>query len=416
LRFLIKLSVLFLFAAVLFFAGDFLNLPLWPVDWLTARIPIEIVCRLQDYPEDQARALIQSSDRITVKILDESGEEIQVMESDLSGVIRAVLPEGRFGADARLITIFEGKRYIFSTSPGIKLTFRRGFQKTELPLIQRTSVSMDSLQNLLKIYLKEGDWDDASVVARDLSPETQEDIRQLIQFRTEYSLLSISAYNSAIYILRSMSAILKRYDSGSPDFIFRIGDMEIYVESRLSALIKSRNGVVSSYIQLMREFIDGGRLESALEEWNQLTFNPELYPEVEADRADLPDGLIEIEEIIFEVNEKLPKELQSMYEAYVAMYKSGEILDARQKFTQLLTHLRNLSLHEEYFELASSVRTYLDDISLIAAANEAIRHDKLEYALELFDIVLNPSDLVNRRIEEIRYLMKMRSQHNLKGQ
>ncbi len=421
-RFLRRLFGFIIICVVLFLAGDYLNFPLWPVDWLKTRIPIEINVSLVNCSPEEEIQLFRATDSVQLEILSTSGTLVQVLASDKSGVSRTVLPEGEFVVRGSLVTVLNGEFFQY-TSPvqqskvnsqgdmirGTVLSFSRGSQNGQINLMREREISQESLQQLLQLYLKEGDLQSALVVAGDLGPGVFEDIENLILLNDELSTLQVSAYNSVMDRLNRMISLIENHCADCIAPRIRSGSSHLYLESRLKAVHESRDNVIQSYVDLMDEFISSDRMEAALEEWNQLMSNPELIDPVWDGDGNLPEDLIRLEDVIMEYQELLPDEIHGTFETCVSVYESGEIQKARLLFTRFLRQLRNLSLHEEYANLESDAHAYLDDIALISKANDAIRKDKLEYALELLDIVLNTNTLVDQRIEEATFLLRMRT-------
>jgi len=432
LRFLVKLSLGFLIILIMLGVGDFMNMPLWPFDLLKTRIPVEIVFELHEGSKVIQQDLIKHSGGIRVVIASGTGNVLQQLESGLEGIARTVLPVGRFKVRASLTVVHAGEWFNFTTvntsqnskrihpadHPGDwqPVTFSKTNQTTVVKLYRIFDISKESLWENLRMYLQEGDLKSALVISKDLESQTYDDVKTLEDLVETLHSQPISAYNSCISILESIHNILQYYCPDAEDYLIQTPDEKIHLRSRIAALRSSRNKVVRSYIDLMEEFLASGRLEAMLEEWNLLTGNPEIYPNSEQELAKLPQGLKKMEAIISDTSAQLAVEIEMTYSTCVELYENGELSEARTKFTRLLAHLRNLNLQENFYDLVREIHSYIDDIALIAAANEAIRNDNLEHALDIFDIILHPNDLVLGRIRETKRFLEMRATEIQEGQ
>lgn len=92
-------------------------------------------------------------------------------------------------------------------------------------------------------------------------------------------------------------------------------------------------------------------------------------------------------------------------------YESGELVEARNKFSRLLSFVQNVGSDLDLKNLKDikiSIGEYIDDVELITAANYAMRTDRLETALQLYDLVSRPNDLVHERILEAQRYMQLK--------
>ncbi len=400
--------------------GDYLNLPLWPMNWLKPHIPVEIHCRFHDVDSHALQGLLKHSDGVHVTIASTAKTVIQELTSDREGIARVVVPVGKFKVKAVYSAVSESEWFYLTsrldtdpTEPWVTMVFDREQQTGDIGLSRVSEIPQEEINHRLELYLKEGDFRAAGVAAEKLSPDFSKDMQTLREYQEQLEQLPIPAYNSAVRLLQEMSGLLMKYLPDPSTHAVQFHGRIIQIPTHQVAILKSRNSVIQSVLDIMTEHHAAGRLDAVLEEWYQLTKNPELYPEVPLPGADLPAGMSQFEAVVASVTGQLPAELEENYNQCVQLYQNGDLRAARQKFTRLLTHLRNMNLLKEYPEMESDIRSYLDDIAIITSANNEIRMDHLESALALLDLVLTPNELVHRKIEETQQFLQMRTHQPL---
>ena len=398
-------------------AGDWMNLPLWPIDYLNPMIPVEFVFELQNFEVEQQQDIFNSSSGIEMSIMNyKTNTLIQELNSDTSGVIRTVLPLGTFGIKAYLSSVYDSAFYQFTqpSSPQIGnsqgyyiFTIERGKNQFRVPL-QRLAVVPDALlRDNLQLNLEMGRLDAALIVAKSLEPNIIADVRRLLQCRADLEQLSASAYNSRLLILREILSIYKKYGAVRDPKLIVQRDL-IHIPFRIEALIKSRDKVITSVLQIIDEYMNDDRWEAALEQWKPLVKNADLFS-VDSDlQSTNQSDLAYYAEIMPDVEDYVITILRDQFVQGVNLYNGGDVENARTEFTHLLTYLRNSTLDEDYPDLADDVSEYLDDISLITASGEAARDNRLDDAIMMLDTILHQNEFITRRLEEAENFLQIR--------
>ncbi|MCD4655398.1 hypothetical protein K8T06_15865 [bacterium] len=395
-------------------AGDFMNMPLWPIDWLKTSMPVEIQFVLDNINEEISENVFRNSRFYDIYLRKPNGKQIRKLSMDKRGFSRFVIQKGRYNINALVTSIDQGKWYLFvsaddSDTEKEVIQIDQSGQEIQIHLRRKNEISNTSKQKILTVYLQEGDYPSALILAQKISINVKNDIDDLIRHSEQLQELTLDSYCSIIENLQEISGILQRYQVEPDDQIVYINKDIVYVDSRCKAVRQARNDIVKSYIEIMDEFHGSGRLMAVLQEWNQLKSNPELFRKTTSLPDELTSELARFEIIVAEVNYLLPAEIRTNYDQGVELYEAGNLIKARKKLTRLFTYMRNLNLAGEYEEIETNVVEYLEDIEIIAAANQAIRTDKLEKALLLFDLIARPNDLVMERMEETRGFLKMRN-------
>ncbi|MBN1879239.1 hypothetical protein JW823_03935 [bacterium] len=417
-RWLRSLLLIVLFMAAAFFAGDYFNLPLWPTDILVSSFPVEIRLELVEVnTEDQIR-ILKDTHYLELVLYDGNGQIIRRLHADERGIARCVLREGRYSFSASIPVVEKDMWYFFVYPPegDISNAVRRigkNDSTIRLSLSKNSSVTTDSKETILRTFLLNADTKSALILASELSGERVEDVKSLIQIETELSSLPVNAYNSRLDRMERASTILTRIGIDLDRQILTVDNEILYIDSRRKAVQTARDTVIRSYVRIMQEFNASGQLINILEEWNLMTGNPELYtPEMPLPQ-DVVDAFTDLADVIHDVQAMIPDEIQSSLETAVELYESGDLTDARSRFMRLSSFIRNLNLGTEFEDTEFMILEYLEDIELIVAANHAIRTDRLEKALQLYETVARPNAMVEeRRSETIRFL-KLRDRGDL---
>ncbi|MBN1296136.1 hypothetical protein JXA80_05100 [bacterium] len=408
-----RLAILCLVFFTGVFAGDYFNLPLWPVDRLKTSFPVEIRVVLESLDQQQAEAVWDNSRYRQLIIRRPNGSQEREVYVDQHGTARTVLQEGVYAFQAIIAYVDDGHwvSYTYPKSSDINpesVRFDAADSMFELRIHRSDDLAVQSKQDILLVYLKEANLAAARALAAELSESTARDIDELIALRETLEQLGVSDYRSMIRALRHAADILSKYGVSPDDQVLRVHGNILHVASRLQAVEQARNMVIQSCLDIMDQFHRSGLLIQVLEEWNQMTGKAELYDATALERTHLATELKRFEQIASEIAGLVPDEIQSSYARCVDLYETGDIGESRQRFTRLLTFIRNLGLTETYAEEASSIRAYIEDIEIIAAANHAMRSDDLNRAMMLFDMVIHPNQLVRDRIEELNEFIRMR--------
>jgi len=412
---LAKFVICVLIVFMLIGAGDFLNLPLWPVDLLKLRVPVELTFRLMGCDLETSQKLIHQSRGIKAIVLSPAGKQIQLLHSDKDGIIRTVLQIGLYEVEASMVTIYEGEFYGFSTDQTTQdnsqpkfITIGKNNQNILTELYQIRTKSHNFLQQNLRAYLKTGELNAANIVARIIDQNTVNDIETIVEIRNKLDALPTSAYNSRIHHLSEMIYIIRKY-CPETELKIKLPGETIFIDSRIAALRRSRNEVIRSHFKLINEFMESGRLKSVVEEWRLFVNNPELYLENASEQADISKQWLVLQKQIQDIESQLCFEIEHRFRESVESYNLGDLESARIGFTQLLADLKNLGLQLRFQNTEDDIHSYLDDIALIFSARQAIHDNQLSKALILLDTVLQPNELVYRRIEEAKQFMQMQS-------
>jgi len=396
-------------------AGDFINLPLWPIDFLKTNIPVEVRFELDDISNETAKRIFSNSRFCEIYLCKPKGDPIRSLSMDNEGFSRFVIREGHYSIEVLLASIDQSESYLYTNDSNNSFAIQKNMSEKTIPvqLVRKISISDESKQKILKVYLQEGDFAAARVLAENVSEQTRNDVDVLIKLSKETVSLPVDAYCSIIKRLRQISEILLRYNVLKEDQIILGENNVIHVNSHLEAILNARKIVIESYLVIMDEFNQSGRLMSVLQEWNQLTNNSELI----VDRTDLPDSIVadleRFETIAMNVSKTLPDEIETNYNQGINLYDSGKLTEARKKLTRLLTFMNNLNLDDEYEETRLEVIEYLSNIELIAAANHAVRNNNLEHALQLFDLITKPNNLVRERQKETLNFLHIKNKQGI---
>lgn len=414
-RYRIKKRIIILLILVLgAISGDLFNLPLWPVDYLRPRIPVEIKCHLAGLETTIATELIRNGGGIEVVLAPARGGSTTTLLSDPLGIIRTVVPIGRFKATAQLAAVYQGYHYVFSTKqrgdrnqdvPGAEsIAFSNSIQVQEITLSENVHVSSETITANFKRYLMAGDWASAQILAEKLGDSERQDIDTLQSLYAEIEQLPIAAYNSRIEKLGRIIEIAGRYLPDPDKLMVRNDSGAVWVNSHRTAIRASRNAVISADLRMMQSFLEQNNAKATLEIWMQYEKNPELNPGNSEDYALLPTGLHAMQLQIPEIRLMVEKDLTAVYDDAVARFEGGDFDTSRKLFAEVLTWLRNIDLIEEFKDMSLDTRSYLDDIALMSLSNEMIRSGRYQEALDSLDLVLNVTDLVSNQIAEIREL------------
>ncbi|HPQ38765.1 MAG TPA: hypothetical protein PLV45_00200 [bacterium] len=407
------LGSVLLILLVLILAGDYLNLPLWPTDWLKTSFPVEVRLNLENTGPEETQVLLSKSRYSRLELCAPDGTLIRELHLDNQGIARFVVREGRYAFRGMVATLEDSAWISYvqqksKTGMSPVIRFDQPGKVFILTLEKSEELKTQSKQEILRVYLVDGDLEAARALAAKLSPDTVRDIENLMETGTKIANLPVDAYNSMIQYLQICDRILAGHDIPGDDRVLKLDGEILHVQSRLKAVRTARDKVIESYLQIMEQFQGSGRLIDVLEEWNQMTGNPELYdPEMELESG-LADEIRKYEAVAAEVVTMLPSEIRTTYDRSVSLYEAGDLIEARKRFTRLLTFIRNLNMEEDYGETVTAIQEYIEDIEIIAAANHAIRSDNPDRAMMLFSSVARPNKMVFDRMEEIREFQRLR--------
>lgn len=413
-RFLRVFGAILLLLILILGCGDFLNLPLWPLDLLKTSYPVELQFQLAGFNPEETLKMFGQSIFSEVYLCKDDGTRIRPLQLDQRGVSRFVIEEGVYRVEATVTSIRQQELFLFvqrSSDTGALPEVKTQFSGQVFPvtLDRQTELETQSKSRILSVYLQKGDLHSARIVAEKISAETCDDIDRLIQLSQELDALDVDAYNSIVIRLKEAGRLFSQYGIPVNDQIIQLPSDTLHIDSRLNAVQNARFRVIESYIEVMTDFYQSGRLMSVLQEWNQLVTNPELFTSADDLPASMQQALTQFESVVAEVQQMLPEEIESNFQQGVALYEEGNLLEARKKLSRLLSFMRNLNLREEHEDIDTAVVEYLQDIEIITTANHAIRSDDLEKALMLFDLIARPNKLVHERIRETRRFMQIRS-------
>lgn len=409
-----RLLTLLLALFILFLAGDYLNLPLWPVDWLIPTFPLEIRLVLKDADQQETERILKQSEYLELTLYEAGGTPIRNLKPDNRGIARCVLQQGRYSFSA-VVPVIEENDWFFYAYPadgniaGASRRIQKGDSIIRLELEKKRDISNDAMETIFRMYLLNGDTGSALVLSSGLSTEKQNDIAELRQIQTDLAALPVSAYNSTLNLLDRASVILSRNGIEPGWQVLMVNDQKVFLESRAKAVRAARDGIVRSSVRIMQEFHTSGQMINALEEWNQLTGNSELYVSGMQLDDETAEALEALQSVVKDVQVVIPEEINSSLQASIEAYETGDLSDARSRFMRLLTFIRNLSLENEYHDMEFMIIEYLDDIELIVEANHAIRSDRLDRAMELYDLVARPNKMVEDRRAEAMEFLAMRN-------
>ncbi|GEM_PF-4627564 len=412
-------------ALLLTILGDLFNLPLWPMDYLRTRIPVEIRCRLDGVDESVSDALIQEAGGVAVTI-ESSGKSGGVtLLSDPSGIVRLVLPVGRVRVSAQLSAEHQGRHYLFTTmSPGNAQTrdsgpntiaFSREKEAQELVLFENMNVSSEIVSKGFQRYLMNGAWDSAAILAEKLGEKEKTDIELLVKVRLELEALPIAAYNSRIRCLERLREIASAYLEDPGAMLIGRTLVDSRIDSSLAALRAARDSVIRKNVSMMLGYLDAENLKAMLEIWMQFEKNPELDPGPGTEWDLLPTEVRDITPRIPEIKEAVLKELEEMFISACGMYARGDFSESRTLFAELLSWIGNLELTDEFKDMMLDTRTYLDDIALLSLANDLVRSGHVHEALDALDLVFNVTDLVRGQIADIQELVLLKRDASVGG-
>ncbi|MBN1355306.1 hypothetical protein JXA40_03440 [bacterium] len=404
---------------VLILAGDQLNLPLWPVDVLNPRVPVEFRFHLDGCEPELAGQILRHSHGVEMILQTASGRTLQSLLSDREGIIRTVLETGNYRVSAALAAVCNGEFQAFSSNlsprgrigsfPENSVSVNRQNHARVITLYPVRENSPEFIHRVLVAYLEDGDLNSAQVVARDLDTETAADVERLVELRNRFDIVPLHSYNAVIAMLEEMSRILEDYCPAS-EMKFRMPDETVHLQSRIAAVRHSRNEVIREHLHLMDESAAAGKSEAVLQEWLRMSHS-EILPADPLEHHLISPGIEYYRKIIPELQIQLMFDIRFRFREASEEYRRGDLETARTRFTALLTLLRNMNISADYSDMETDIRAYLDDISLIFESGQAIKENKLEEALIMLDTIVHSNDLVHRRIEEIRRFLTMGKQH-----
>ncbi|MBN1551702.1 hypothetical protein JW979_09540 [bacterium] len=413
-RFLVRTLIFFCCTTIVVLAGDWLNLPLWPFDYLKPRVPVEIRSYLDGFDEETTQQMLHHGGGAVITVYSDNGKEVFTERTGGDGVLRKVLPAGRFTIHSVLTVVFNGEFYYFSAGSKhgsnlggereLSAEVCRGRQQIPIVLKHIAETSETILNRLLKGYLQEGDLNGAAVLSRNINPEVTARIDRMIDLRNHLDVLPYTAYNSSIILLMTLDELIASECDCHHRKINTPGEI-VVIDSRLNALRRSRDKVVQTYLELISEFFEDDKKEAALEQWMQLKNNDELFPDESDIQEDYWAAIDFYKDIMPDIENDIIEDIREDYAKSVDLYKQGDLSTSRIHFTSLLLRIRNLQLQDVFTDEITEIQWYLDDIALLFTASEAIRNNNFTNALLMLDTVVHSSDLVKRRIDEVERLM-----------
>ncbi len=410
-RVIIKIVLLFAVLLAVVAIGDWLNWPLWPVDFLNPNIPVEIQFRLVDFPEKDSAEIFRLGNGVAVQCRWADRRKEMNFRSDDQGVALAVLPIGPVQIHAVATAVFKGKFYGFAVQSrdGTQyqtIDFSRDSSEITIDLHPIKQQSEEFIQKNLLAYLGKGDFDSAYVLAHNITPDILRDIERLVLLRNRLDTLPVTSYNSSLKILDQIDGLLNYYLPDTAHYILLPGET-IDIQSRKKAILQSRNAVIQSYINLMDAFSARGRLELVAEQWENLTRDSELVTDDPDVNSNYPEEIYEYKDKMPDIQSELLENIHSAFNECVRIYDLGDMDMARKHFTRLRTYLIELGLNLKFPELSDSIESYLDDIAVVTISGEAMQKNKLQAVLLMLDIVVHPNALIQQRIEEAKRLMAL---------
>ncbi|MGB3975650.1 MAG: hypothetical protein WBM02_05175 [bacterium] len=412
-----NVSIIILLALMLLVVGDLFNFPLWPIDILATHFPVDVQIDFAGIDSVMKEKLLIRPQYINLELCKPDGTKIRKLNVDTNGVARFVIREGSYIFRASVPVVENGDWYFMTFSSGMDSdgnTIKKihGRQESVNIVLQKTKQIPDNdLDAVFKMYLMEADFQSAGVFARDIAEDIAKDMECLLNIQNQIGELPVTAYNSILKALTQAVSILAKYDVPPDQQILSVNGEIIYLTSRIDAVTQARNSIVAKYLEILQPLYTDSQLIDLFQEWSHLTGNNEIYDSTIKNLPEFSDDLKKMEEIVSAYAHMLPDEIRLNYKEAVSKYESGELVEARNKFSRLLSFVQNVGSDldfEEFEDIKISIGEYIDDVELITAANYAMRTDRLETALQLYDLVSRPNDLVHERILEAQRYMQLK--------
>jgi hypothetical protein len=396
------------------FLGDYLNLPLWPTNFLAASYPVQIKIDLEDVSSDVSELVFARSQYINLVISRPDGQFVRNPPVDSRGFARVVLPRGRYCFYVS-IPVVEKNEWYFLTYPPSGFT-NNAIEKVHssessfsVVLRKTVEVSEELLAKVLQMYLLDADFDSAMVFSTEMNERISDDIRTLLEIQAALTELPVDAYNSILTSLSRARAVLTRYGIPKRQQIIKLNDQVVFINPRYEAVRQSRDRVIQDYFDLMQMLYESGRLVDVFRQWNRLSNNTELINQSMDQALENNQLRAFYETIVSEYSELIPQEVSRNLEQAIEIYETGNLMKARSAFAELLSLVQDLKhMFEQNEDTEQLIIEYVEDIELISEANHAIRMDELERALSLYESVIRPNNLVRERIDETERFMRVR--------
>jgi tetratricopeptide (TPR) repeat protein len=394
-------------------AGDYFNFPLWPIDLLATNFSVEIQVDFADIDSGLKEKLLARSQNIRIELCEPGGQVIRKLYVDGRGVARFVVREGRYELKASVPVVADGNwSFLAYPSDAGSLSGIVKINQTDTALrivLEKTrNIPEDNIDAVFRIYLMDADFQSAKVFALEMAENIARDMDLLLDIQHQLAGLPITAYNSILRKLTQATVVLDSYGVPREQQILRVSGEIIHVTSRYTAVKQARNSIVSKHLEILQSLYAAENLIGFFQEWNTLTGNEEIYEPSLADSPEFSDDIRQMEAIISNYSTVFPNEIVLNYKEAVDRYESGDLQEARAKFSRLLSITRNVNLGPDHEDMESTIIEYIEDIELISKANYAMRTDNLEKAEKLYDLVSKPNKLVHDRILEIKRYMQLR--------
>ena len=410
----LKKLVLFCFMILgILVLGDYLNLPLWPIDYLASNYPVQIKINLENVSSDLAREILSRSQHIHLSISHPDGQIVRTPSVDRRGDARIVLPRGRYVFNVSIPVVEKDDWYFLaypppeSTDDFVKRIPYDDMSFSMSPVRVR-DIPEDLLFRVLQMYFLEADFQSAMIFSSDMTETIRNDIEELLHIQDELAKHPVDAYNSILAHLNSAQQILSEYKVPTTQQTLIVDNQTVFIESRLEAVRKSRDRVIRDYLDLVQAFYESGRFVELFRQWNRLIQNTELLDQDMKLTDDILEKIDFYENVVSDYAALIPDEISRSFSRAVEVYETGNLMKARSAFVDLLSLIQDIKQLPEEEDTKNLIIEYIEDIELISEANYAIRMDQLERALFLYDSVSHPNDLVRERIAETERFMRLR--------
>lgn len=420
--FLRNVAIFVLLIVLLLIIGDFCNFPLWPIDMLATNFPVDVQIDFAGIDSALKDKLLMRPQYINLELCKPDGTKIRKLNVDSRGMARFVIRQGRYVFRASVPVVENGDWYFMALSPGLggecgPIEKIQDKQASIQIVMEKTKDVPDyDLDTVLTMYLMEADFQSAGVFARDMAENIAKDMDSLVNIQNLIEKLPVTAYNSLLKAMVQATSILDKYDVPADQQILLVNGETIFLTSRINAITQARNSIVSNYLEQLQSLYSDNKLIDLFQEWNNLAGNNEIYDSTIEILPEFAEDLKKMNNIVLTYSAILPDEIQLNYDEAVTKYESGELAEARKSFSHLLFFVQNISGDldfEEFEDIKISIVEYIEDVELIMAANYAMRMDRLEAALLLYDLVSRPNDLVYERMMEARRYMELKGIGNL---
>jgi tetratricopeptide (TPR) repeat protein len=403
---------------------DWINFAFMPLDLLRPMGVLDIRCVSDEAQASLFGELLRGEGGVQLEIRDAQGRPLPAerglpSRTDVNGQAKLYLPRGKYRIHAEIEGVVAGELHRLATSPDPEIAIRRERRPEPLELVLAPVTLPDEKEEdeRLSALLVAGEYEEAERFVTGILPRRSGDswfrnaaetTVELAGIAREMRALPLAAYNSQIELaLRMVQLVSRVAHEGDPrKFRFRFGTMAIPIVGHVKALREARDQVITEHLDNFQRFLASNNRVFALEQWLKVAENEELYRE----GADLdPAVALRIEELepqIEELEVQVKEELEQRLEAAKDLHDRGRIAEARAEFSDLR---RRLPIFLHALELDERViltcESYLDDLRLLAEAEDEYTKNHYEEALMIYEMVAHQSPWLERRIREVGELL-----------